>query len=64
MNITVINGTEKQGITYRLKEMFLKPFRDKGILSSEGLPKLLHRLYQLHAEGRKHLQGRGSYWKN
>lgn len=23
MNITVINGTEKHGVTYRLKEMFL-----------------------------------------
>ena len=27
MNITVINGTEKHGVTYRLKEMFLTGFR-------------------------------------
>ena len=30
MNITVINGTEKHGVTYRLKEMFLAAFRDKA----------------------------------
>ena len=39
MNITVINGTEKQGITYRLKEMFLKPFRDKASVTEYYLPK-------------------------
>ena len=27
MKITVINGTEKHGVTYRLKEMFLVAFR-------------------------------------
>ncbi len=27
MNITVINGTEKHGVTYRLKEMFLASFQ-------------------------------------
>ena len=27
MKITVINGTEWKGITYRLKEMFLEPDR-------------------------------------
>ena len=30
MNITVINGTEKHGVTYRLKEMFLEEFKDKA----------------------------------
>lgn len=30
MNITVINGTEKHGVTYRLKEMFLAEFKDKA----------------------------------
>ena len=29
MEITVINGTEKHGVTYRLKEMFLTTFRGK-----------------------------------
>ena len=28
MKITVINGTEKHGVTYRLKEMFLAPFKE------------------------------------
>lgn len=31
MRITVINGTEKHGITYRLKEIFLECFRDAEI---------------------------------
>lgn len=31
MRITVINGTEKHGITYRLKEIFLERFRDAEI---------------------------------
>ena len=30
MNITVINGTEKHGVTYRLKEMFLADFSDNA----------------------------------
>ena len=30
MEITVINGTEKHGVTYRLKEMFLTTFRGKA----------------------------------
>ena len=31
MKITVINGTEKRGVTYRLKEIFLDQFRDAEI---------------------------------
>ena len=30
MKITVINATEKKGVTYRLKEYFLAPLRDKA----------------------------------
>ena len=39
MKITVINGTEKHGITYRLKEMFLEPFKDKAEITEFYLPK-------------------------
>ena len=39
MNITVINGTEKQGVTYRLKEIFLAAFRDKANITEYFLPK-------------------------
>ena len=39
MKITVINGTEKHGITYRLKEMFLEPFKDKADITEFYLPK-------------------------
>ena len=39
MNITVINGTEKHGVTYRLKEMFLAEFRDKATITEYYLPK-------------------------
>lgn len=39
MYITVINGTEKHGVTYRLKEMFLAEFRDKAIITEYYLPK-------------------------
>ncbi len=39
MNITVINGTEKHGMTYRLKEMFLAEFRDRAIITEYYLPK-------------------------
>lgn len=39
MNITVINGTEKHGVTYRLKEMFLAEFRDKATITEHYLPK-------------------------
>ena len=28
MKITVINGTEKKGVTYRLKEIFLQQFKN------------------------------------
>ena len=31
MKITVINGTEKKGVTYRLKEMFLEAFEGEEI---------------------------------
>lgn len=39
MKITVINGTEKHGITYRLKEMFLEPMRDSAEITEFYLPK-------------------------
>jgi len=31
MKITVINGTEQQGVTYRLKEIFLQEFGDTAV---------------------------------
>ena len=39
MKITVINGTEKHGVTYRLKESFLEHFRDKAEITEFYLPK-------------------------
>ena len=39
MKITVINGTEKHGVTYNLKETFLKPFRGKADITEFYLPK-------------------------
>ncbi len=39
MNITVINGTEKHGVTYRLKEMFLAEFKDNADITEYYLPK-------------------------
>ena len=30
MKITVINGTEKHGVTYKLKEIFLDELRDRA----------------------------------
>ncbi len=39
MRITVINGTEKQGVTYRLKEMFLSGFRDTADITEYYLPR-------------------------
>ncbi len=39
MNITVINGTEKHGVTYRLKEIFLAEFKDKANITEYYLPK-------------------------
>ena len=39
MKITVINGSEKHGVTYRLKESFLEPFRDKAEITEFYLPK-------------------------
>lgn len=38
MKIAVINGTEKHGITYRLKEMFLNPFRETAEITEYYLP--------------------------
>ena len=32
MKIVVINGTEKQGVTFRLKELFLQRFQDADIV--------------------------------
>lgn len=39
MKITVINGTEKRGITYRLKEIFLESLRDRAQITEFYLPK-------------------------
>jgi len=38
MKITVINGTEKHGVTYRMKEIFLEPFRDNADITEYYLP--------------------------
>lgn len=58
MNITVINGTEKHGVTYRLKEMFLAEFKDKANITEYYLSQFLQRLYKLYAKRRKYLQRR------
>ena len=39
MKIVVINGTEKHGVTWRLKEMFLTDFRDNANITEYYLPK-------------------------
>lgn len=39
MKITVINGTEKHGVTYRLKEMFLEHFKTVAEITEYYLPK-------------------------
>ena len=39
MKITVINGTEKHGVTYKLKETFLERFKDKAEITEYYLPK-------------------------
>jgi len=39
MKITVINGTEKRGITYKLKETFLECFRKNAQITEFYLPK-------------------------
>ena len=39
MKITVINATEKKGVTYKLKEAFLETFRDNAEITEFYLPK-------------------------
>lgn len=39
MKITVINGTEKHGVTYKLKEIFLSEFKDYATVTEYYLPK-------------------------
>lgn len=39
MKIIVINGTEKHGVTYHLKEIFLEQFREKAEIMEFYLPK-------------------------
>ena len=39
MKITVINGTEKRGVTYRLKEIFLEQFRSSAEITEFYLPR-------------------------
>lgn len=38
MKITVINGTEKRGVTWRLKEILLERFREKAEITEYYLP--------------------------
>ena len=39
MKITVINGTEKHGVTYRLKEISIATFRADADRTASALPK-------------------------
>ena len=39
MKITVINGTEKKGVTFRLKEIFLEKYRDDAEITEFFLPR-------------------------
>ncbi len=39
MNIAVVNGTEKHGVTYRLKETFLEAFQDQANITQYDLPR-------------------------
>lgn len=39
MKITVINGTEKHGVTYKMKEIFLEEFKDSAEITEYYLPK-------------------------
>ena len=39
MKIIVINGTEKHGVTYRLKEIFLEQFKETAEITEFYLPK-------------------------
>ncbi|MBR2186404.1 MAG: NAD(P)H-dependent oxidoreductase [Lachnospiraceae bacterium] len=39
MKIAVINGTEKHGVTYRMKEIFLEQFRNDSEITEYYLPK-------------------------
>lgn len=39
MKIVVINGTEKKGVTFKLKEIFLQPFASKAEIVEFYLPK-------------------------
>ena len=39
MKITVINGTEKHGVTYRMKEIFLEEFKKDAEITEYYLPK-------------------------
>ncbi|MDE6127571.1 MAG: NAD(P)H-dependent oxidoreductase, partial [Lachnospiraceae bacterium] len=39
MRVTVINGTEKHGVTWRLKEIFLEGFRETAEITEYDLPK-------------------------
>ena len=73
MKITVITGTEKHGVTYRLKEIFLSEFKEKADITEYYLPKdfkgehtkvkfLFCRLIQksLHKAAPEYLDGK--YW--
>lgn len=39
MKITVINGTEKHGVTYKMKEIFLEEFRNDAEITEYYLPR-------------------------
>ena len=39
MKIAVINGTEKRGVTHRLKEIFLAEFQERAEIAEFYLPR-------------------------
>ncbi len=39
MRVVVVNGTQKHGTTFRLKEIFLEPFRDRAEITEFYLPR-------------------------
>lgn len=47
MKITVINGTEKHGVTYRLKEIFLSEFQGKADITEYYLPMTYNKFRKL-----------------
>lgn len=52
MNITVINGTEKHGVTYRLKEMFLTEFTKIKFFFCRMIQKSIHKSDPEYLDGK------------